>query len=231
MVWRDDIEEPTSVTYGFSPFPHDATFKNLNDLPVLPFSSNSLPRIFLQEATEEVGSATSAITSSSPSLSIPAVHNPFDRQPPQPSAPPLTVPHAELISEEEQKYLFNPSNSTPPVNLLEGGSHIHTNSDLYPPPSASHHPLHDQSPSGLSSADGSAHGAHRKRRSRRSQLPRQPSLIMSRRCPVHSFDPVRQEDAPNQPLLIEPQHITDERSHFSPLLPDYSQDTLDPYSE
>ncbi len=37
MVWRDDITEPTSVTYGFSPFPHDATFKNLNDLPVLPF--------------------------------------------------------------------------------------------------------------------------------------------------------------------------------------------------
>ena len=37
MVWRDDIEEPVSVTYGFSPFPHDATFKNLNDLPVMPF--------------------------------------------------------------------------------------------------------------------------------------------------------------------------------------------------
>ena len=37
MVWRDDIREPVSVTYGFEPFPHDATFKNLADLPVLPF--------------------------------------------------------------------------------------------------------------------------------------------------------------------------------------------------
>ncbi|MCQ2528483.1 MAG: hypothetical protein MJ108_05115 [Saccharofermentans sp.] len=37
MVWCDDIADPVSVTYGFSPFPHDATFKNLSDLPVLPF--------------------------------------------------------------------------------------------------------------------------------------------------------------------------------------------------
>ncbi len=37
MVWCDDITDPVSVTYGFSPFPHEATFKNLNDLPVLPF--------------------------------------------------------------------------------------------------------------------------------------------------------------------------------------------------
>ncbi len=37
MVWRDDIREPSSVTYGFNPFPHESTFKNLMDLPVLPF--------------------------------------------------------------------------------------------------------------------------------------------------------------------------------------------------
>ena len=37
MVWSDEIEDPVSVTYGFSPFPHDATFRNLADLPVLPF--------------------------------------------------------------------------------------------------------------------------------------------------------------------------------------------------
>lgn len=37
MVWRDDIAEPVSVCYGFTPFPHESTFKNLTDLPVLPF--------------------------------------------------------------------------------------------------------------------------------------------------------------------------------------------------
>lgn len=37
MVWREDIKDPVSVTYGFTPFPHEATFKNLTDLPVLPF--------------------------------------------------------------------------------------------------------------------------------------------------------------------------------------------------
>ena len=37
MVWRDDIEEPQSITYGFTPFPHDATLKNGEDLPILPF--------------------------------------------------------------------------------------------------------------------------------------------------------------------------------------------------
>ena len=46
MVWRDDIEEPVSVTYGFSPFPHDATFKNLNDLPVMPFRFDRLPAYY-----------------------------------------------------------------------------------------------------------------------------------------------------------------------------------------
>ena len=37
MVWRDDVEEPQSITYGFTPFPHDATLKNGEDLPILPF--------------------------------------------------------------------------------------------------------------------------------------------------------------------------------------------------
>ncbi|MBP5262253.1 MAG: hypothetical protein J6Z43_09025 [Clostridiales bacterium] len=37
MVWSDSVEDPTSVTYGFSPIPHEATFRNLADLPVLPF--------------------------------------------------------------------------------------------------------------------------------------------------------------------------------------------------
>ena len=37
MVWRDEIANPVSVTYGFNPFPHEATFKNLNDMPVVPF--------------------------------------------------------------------------------------------------------------------------------------------------------------------------------------------------
>lgn len=37
MVWADSVEDPVSVTYGFSPIPHDATFRNLSDLPVLPF--------------------------------------------------------------------------------------------------------------------------------------------------------------------------------------------------
>ncbi|MBP5179969.1 MAG: hypothetical protein J6127_01610 [Clostridiales bacterium] len=46
MVWADDIEEPVSVTYGFSPFPHDATFKNLNDLPVMPFRFDRLPAYY-----------------------------------------------------------------------------------------------------------------------------------------------------------------------------------------
>ncbi len=37
MVWHDDIPEPCGVTYGFSPIPHEATFKSRADLPVLPF--------------------------------------------------------------------------------------------------------------------------------------------------------------------------------------------------
>ncbi len=46
MVWRDDISEPESVTYGFSPFPHEATFRNLNDLPVLPFRFDREPAFY-----------------------------------------------------------------------------------------------------------------------------------------------------------------------------------------
>lgn len=46
MVWRDDIEEPQSITYGFSPFPHDATLKNGEDLPILPFRFDRDPAYF-----------------------------------------------------------------------------------------------------------------------------------------------------------------------------------------
>lgn len=37
MVWHEDILEPRGVTYGFSPIPHEATFRSRADLPVLPF--------------------------------------------------------------------------------------------------------------------------------------------------------------------------------------------------
>lgn len=46
MVWRDDIREPVSVTYGFTPFPHESTFKNLTDLPVLPFRFDREPAFY-----------------------------------------------------------------------------------------------------------------------------------------------------------------------------------------
>ena len=46
MVWRDDIEEPMSITYGFTPFPHDATLKNGEDLPILPFRFDRDPAYF-----------------------------------------------------------------------------------------------------------------------------------------------------------------------------------------
>ena len=46
MVWRDDIEDPQSITYGFSPFPHDATLKNGEDLPILPFRFDRDPAYF-----------------------------------------------------------------------------------------------------------------------------------------------------------------------------------------
>ena len=46
MVWRDDVEEPQSITYGFTPFPHDATLKNGEDLPILPFRFDRDPAYF-----------------------------------------------------------------------------------------------------------------------------------------------------------------------------------------
>ena len=51
MVWCDDIQDPVSVTYGFSPFPHDATFKNLSDLPVLPFRFDRDPAFYAPDLT------------------------------------------------------------------------------------------------------------------------------------------------------------------------------------
>jgi len=46
MVWRDDVEDPVSITYGFTPFPHDATLKNGEDLPILPFRFDRDPAYF-----------------------------------------------------------------------------------------------------------------------------------------------------------------------------------------
>ena len=46
MVWRDDIDEPQSITYGFTPFPHDAKLKNGEDLPILPFRFDRDPAYF-----------------------------------------------------------------------------------------------------------------------------------------------------------------------------------------
>ena len=46
MVWRDDIENPESITYGFTPFPHDATLKNGEGLPILPFRFDRDPAYF-----------------------------------------------------------------------------------------------------------------------------------------------------------------------------------------
>jgi len=37
MVWHDGVSEPRGVTYGYYPVPHNATFRNRADLPVLPF--------------------------------------------------------------------------------------------------------------------------------------------------------------------------------------------------
>ena len=46
MVWKDGIDNPVSVTYGFQPFPHQATFRNLSDLPVMPFRFDREPAYF-----------------------------------------------------------------------------------------------------------------------------------------------------------------------------------------
>ena len=37
MVWHDEVSEPKGVTYGYYPIPHNSTFRNRADLPVLPF--------------------------------------------------------------------------------------------------------------------------------------------------------------------------------------------------
>ncbi|MCQ2533630.1 MAG: hypothetical protein MJ172_03580 [Clostridia bacterium] len=49
MVWRDDILEPVGVTYGFSPIPHEARFKNLSGLPVLPFRMDRNPSFYASD--------------------------------------------------------------------------------------------------------------------------------------------------------------------------------------
>lgn len=49
MVWRDDILDPVGVTYGFSPIPHEASFKNLSGLPVLPFRMDREPSYYASD--------------------------------------------------------------------------------------------------------------------------------------------------------------------------------------
>lgn len=49
MVWRDDILDPVGVTYGFSPIPHEARFKNLSGLPVLPFRMDREPSFYASD--------------------------------------------------------------------------------------------------------------------------------------------------------------------------------------
>lgn len=51
MVWHDDIPEPAGVTYGYSPVPHSATFRNRADLPVLPFRFDREKSIFAPDLT------------------------------------------------------------------------------------------------------------------------------------------------------------------------------------
>ncbi len=51
MVWHDDIAEPAGVTYGFSPVPHGATFRNRADLPVLPFRFDREESVYAPDLT------------------------------------------------------------------------------------------------------------------------------------------------------------------------------------
>lgn len=51
MVWNDDIENPVGVTYGYSPIPHQATFRNRIDLPVLPFRFDRIPSEYCPDLT------------------------------------------------------------------------------------------------------------------------------------------------------------------------------------
>lgn len=51
MVWNDDIENPVGVTYGYSPIPHQATFRNRIDIPVLPFRFDRVPSEYCPDLT------------------------------------------------------------------------------------------------------------------------------------------------------------------------------------
>ena len=51
MVWHDGIPEPAGVTYGYSPVPHNATFRNRSDLPVLPFRFDRDKSVFAPDLT------------------------------------------------------------------------------------------------------------------------------------------------------------------------------------
>ena len=51
MVWNDDIEDPVGVTYGYSPIPHQATFRNRIDIPVLPFRFDRIPSDYCPDLT------------------------------------------------------------------------------------------------------------------------------------------------------------------------------------
>ena len=51
MVWNDDIEYPAGVTYGYSPIPHQATFRNRIDIPVLPFRFDRIPSEYCPDLT------------------------------------------------------------------------------------------------------------------------------------------------------------------------------------
>lgn len=51
MVWNDDIENPVGVTYGYSPVPHQATFRNRIDLPVLPFRFDRIDSEYCPDLT------------------------------------------------------------------------------------------------------------------------------------------------------------------------------------
>ncbi|MBO4496124.1 MAG: hypothetical protein J5752_09740 [Clostridiales bacterium] len=51
MVWNDEIENPVGVTYGYSPIPHQATFRNRIDIPVLPFRFDRIPSEYCPDLT------------------------------------------------------------------------------------------------------------------------------------------------------------------------------------
>jgi len=51
MVWHDDISVPRGVTYGFSPIPHNATFRSRTDLPVVPFRFDREPSRYSPDLT------------------------------------------------------------------------------------------------------------------------------------------------------------------------------------